>query len=133
MQLDVVTTELREIAHRIIAPGIGEDAKARLVGRFHELYSTKKGLLREERPGCVYFVHAPSAEMVKIGTTASLELRLTGLRMSSPVPLILLGAIPGGAAKEGALHSRWARLRQHGEWFRASPELLREIELEIAA
>lgn len=73
----------------------------------------------------VYFVQAGDA--VKIGMSKDIPKRLRTLRTMSPLPLELLGAVPGGRQEEAELHREWATQRLHGEWFRAAPELLGRI------
>lgn len=65
----------------------------------------------------VYFVQAKSGGPIKIGTTANLERRFVVLQSGSPVTLVVIGAVPGGAMLEAALHRRLANHRLHGEWF----------------
>jgi hypothetical protein len=43
------------------------------------------------------------------------------------VPVELLGSFPGTTFFEGMLHSKFAHLRRHGEWFEDTPELREEI------
>lgn len=73
----------------------------------------------------VYFVQAGDA--VKIGMSKDIPGRLRALRTMSPLPLELLGVIPGGRGEEAELHRAWAGHRLHGEWFKASPDLLGHI------
>lgn len=73
--------------------------------------------------GQVYFLHAPTVGLVKIGRSIDMERRLQEIRLLSPVPLELLGVVNGGARRESAYHRKWSRLRQHGEWFTATEEL----------
>jgi hypothetical protein len=74
--------------------------------------------------GLVYYLLAPSAGMVKIGTTTGLRSRLRSLATGSPEELVLLRVTTGGAAAEARAHARWAHLRRRLEWFAATPELL---------
>lgn len=71
----------------------------------------------------VYFVAAPNG-LIKIGISRCLEMRWRNLCSHSPVPLELLGSIPGSRYTEQILHDHFAADRQHGEWFKASDELL---------
>jgi hypothetical protein len=73
----------------------------------------------------VYFVR--SGDAVKIGMSKDVPRRLRTLRTMSPLSLELLGVVPGGRDEEAQLHREWASLRLHGEWFRASPELIGRI------
>lgn len=70
-----------------------------------------------DTPCCVYFVHSPANNVVKIGTTNNGQKRYQALRALSPVPTRWLGSIPGSYALEGLLHKRFASARLHGEWF----------------
>ena len=58
--------------------------------------------------------------------------RLSLLQTSSPYPLTVLAAIPGGRKDEIELHTRFASLRVRGEWFAAAPELVAFIEGVLA-
>lgn len=62
---------------------------------------------------------------VKIGVTGSVPRRLTALRSGLPSPLHLRCVIPGGSARERALHVQFqaARLRADSEWFQLTPEI----------
>ena len=74
----------------------------------------------------VYFIASTRPECVKIGwTTQPPEVRLAMFQTGSPVPLCLLGTMPGGRYEEGKLHRRFRsfRVRKGGEWFRLVPEL----------
>lgn len=70
----------------------------------------------------VYFVR--SGNLIKIGTSTNVNARLAALRTMSALPLELMAVAEGGYTEEGAVHQRFASLRQHGEWFTAAPELL---------
>jgi Meiotically Up-regulated Gene 113 (MUG113) protein len=73
----------------------------------------------------VYFIQSGNA--VKIGTSKTIAARLRALRTMSPLPIELLGVIPGGREEEAQLHREWSSQRLHGEWFTATPELLGRI------
>ena len=77
----------------------------------------------------IYFLQAEVIGRIKIGYAAAdrLEHRISCLRVASPVPLKLLGAIRGNRAKERRLHLRFADARVCGEWFEPSPVLARYI------
>lgn len=74
----------------------------------------------------LYFI--AGAGLIKIGISTNLASRFRAIRNSSPVPVELLGSCPGTTANEGFLHSKFAHLRRHGEWFEDTPELRAEIE-----
>jgi hypothetical protein len=69
--------------------------------------------------GGVYFLEAPSLELIKIGTSVDVIGRIAGLRLILPVETELLKVIPGGQAEEFTLHRKFAAQRVRGEWFRA--------------
>lgn len=77
----------------------------------------------------VYFI--AGAGLIKIGCTTNLTSRFRTIRNSSPVPIELLGSMPGGTLEEGRTHQRFAHLRRHGEWFEDTPELRAHIERVI--
>ncbi len=74
----------------------------------------------------IYFIQAEGIGHIKIGFTGSddAELRVVDLQTGSPVPLRLLGTIPGTMEDEKNLHRRFSLERVHGEWFRPVPRLL---------
>jgi len=77
----------------------------------------------------VYFIGAKLArgQLVKIGITNNVERRLRQLQAYSPVPLSIFATRVGGETLERELHSKWQRQRAHGEWFRLTDALIREI------
>jgi hypothetical protein len=79
-----------------------------------------------ERDGSsVYF--AGSGGQIKIGWSRKVSARLAQLQTGSPIPIKLLGTMPGGRAVERRLHEQFAHLRLAGEWFADDPELLAYI------
>lgn len=70
----------------------------------------------------VYFIEAANG-LVKVGQSQSVTSRLEGLRTMSPIPLRLLGTVPGGLELEQRLHRELAASRAHGEWFHPTPAL----------
>jgi hypothetical protein len=76
----------------------------------------------------VYFIEAIGLDMIKIGIAADVGLRLSNLQTSSPVPLKLLGTMPGGKEMEGILHGMLAGQRVRGEWFRRCPKIEQYLE-----
>lgn len=126
--IEEVTAKIRDVGERIVASGTEGPAKAALIARFHELREDQKRARRAQSQQVVYFIHAPLAGLIKIGRTTNIGSRLSSLRMSSPVHLFLLRTIEGGVEKEAELHRRWQAIRQHGEWFSATPELIAEID-----
>lgn len=63
----------------------------------------------------VYFVGTTCT--VKIGYATDLCNRFSKLQTTSPIPLRLLGAMPGTMEDERALHERFVEQRTRGEWF----------------
>lgn len=80
--------------------------------------------------GQVYFLLAPTVNVVKIGRSIDIERRLQEIRMISPVELELIGVVPGHFPRETAYHREWAHLRRHGEWFEATTELMITLEAD---
>jgi hypothetical protein len=75
--------------------------------------------------GCIYFVQPTDGGLIKIGQTRnSPQKRLAELQIGCPVPLELLGVLPGTIEHERSLHRRFADLRQHNEWFEPGERLL---------
>ena len=74
-------------------------------------------LLLSERPGFVYFVQFQS--MVKVGFTTNMQARMTAIPHEH-----VLAVVPGMLADEKRCHAAFAHLREHGEWFRAEPDLM---------
>lgn len=73
---------------------------------------------------CVYFIGAASTNLVKIGTTnGNAEGRLRQIKTMSPIPLHVIGSIPGDRKVEKELHERFSKYRHHGEWFVVDGEL----------
>ena len=75
----------------------------------------------------VYFLL--SGQYVKIGMSMNVTGRVTQLQTSSPERIKFIAYIPCGTERdrrglEAELHDMWAELRSHGEWFRATPELI---------
>jgi len=75
----------------------------------------------------VYFIEAPSIKLIKIGRTQDVKKRISELQVGSPVPLRLLGVVPGDSAMEKQIQDKFKHLRKHGEWFRESVQLLEYI------
>lgn len=71
----------------------------------------------------VYFIAAVGTDLVKIGHSANITVRMRSLACSSPVALVLLASMPGGVAEEAKLHEILSEYRSHGEWFRRTKML----------
>lgn len=78
----------------------------------------------------VYFLHAPSVNLLKIGVSGDPERRIGEVQWISPVDVELIGAMDGGHDVEADLHRRFASVRHHGEWFHATPELIEFAQVE---
>lgn len=73
----------------------------------------------------VYAILAWRSRMVKIGVAADPKHRLATIKTMSPEPLELIAVSDGGGrAIEGHLHRNLDTLRDHGEWFHLTPELM---------
>jgi len=78
----------------------------------------------------VYFIRAGARGPIKIGSTSDLGKRLASLQTASPQRLQLVGAIPGGAELERAIHARLSEFRiSGGEWFGPAPEVRRWAQM----
>jgi hypothetical protein len=77
----------------------------------------------EPRPakGLVYFVRL--GNRIKIGYTTNMKARMVAVPHEE-----VLGTVPGTMTDERRCHAAFAHLREHGEWFRAEPDLLKFIE-----
>lgn len=86
---------------------------------------------RIDRPGIlVYFISCPG-NRIKIGYSVKPERRLRSLQTGMPFKLALLGYVPGGPTLEKMLRAHFAKRRVAGEWFKAMPALMREVETLI--
>jgi hypothetical protein len=104
--------------NRRIRPTLGSDSITAVSGNRS---NTVKG-------AGVYFLAAVDLGRVKIGRAKEVRKRVAALRNSSPVPLELLGTIPGGAAVEAYLHAAFAQDRSHGEWFELTEAIENVVE-----
>ncbi len=77
----------------------------------------------------IYFIQAETVNHIKIGYVNGDDAsdRLAELQVGSPVPLRLIGTMPGTMEDEKNLHRRFASSRLSGEWFRSTPELLQLV------
>jgi hypothetical protein len=76
--------------------------------------------------GVIYFAEQVGGRLVKIGWTAGCpKRRVQSLQTGSPKKLRLLGTIPAESQEdEKRLHTQFADLRVHGEWFKRSKAIL---------
>jgi radical SAM superfamily enzyme len=75
----------------------------------------------------IYFIQ--SGAVVKIGFCARDPIRrLEKLQIGNPIKLHLIALMVGGPIEEQQWHSRFAKVRERGEWFRLTPGLLSAIK-----
>lgn len=86
----------------------------------------KRAVSIKEKKGYVYFIETHDSFYVKIGFSASLARRLAMFTTVMP-GLRFIGCIPGTFADEQRFHSLFPSLRDVGEWFRNSPDLINFI------
>jgi hypothetical protein len=78
----------------------------------------------DEHDGYVYFVRCPLNGYIKIGYSwGDPESRFQMIWIHSPVPVERYAVMVGDETLEFKLHSRFDEHRDHGEWFKPSPEL----------
>lgn len=76
----------------------------------------------------VYFItRKDRQDMVKIGYSENLQVRLFAIATSFPEGIELLATVDGGREVEKAFHKAFERCRVEGEWFKRT----REIDLVI--
>lgn len=86
------------------------------------------------RPDRLYFfkpIGQPGP--IKIGCSRLPDNRLAECAAWSPIPLELIGTLPGTLEDEAFLHDCFIETRSHKEWFHFTPELDRAIKVAIAA
>lgn len=98
-----------------------EDREARKYGRYKEPFDRYA-----PRVLVTYFVQREITGLVKIGNTLNMPTRLRALQCGSPDILRVLRTVRGN--RESEFHERFSHLRMHGEWFKASSELLEFIK-----
>jgi|ERR1700676_3211289 len=69
-----------------------------------------------------YFIQGQVTGLIKIGRAIDPCKRLKGLQVGSPDRLVILGTCE--ADIEQATQRQFKENRAHGEWFRATPELM---------
>lgn len=65
----------------------------------------------------VYFIQPAGGGLIKVGYTDDIYKRFRQLQYQSPIPLKVLGVIPGNKMLEIGLHLSFIKERHHGEWF----------------
>jgi T5orf172 domain len=71
----------------------------------------------------VYLIRATESHRVKIGVAEDVDERLQTLQIGSPEILKIEAFVPFSKAPECWLHNKFLSSREHGEWFRSTPEL----------
>ena len=127
----IAARRLRKLAGEVAGRGSGNHA-AELVERINALAADLLLDLGEgsSASGEVYIIEAVGADRVKIGVSQDVGKRFGQLAASFPGPLVLLGKVAGGRAREKSLHRRLANFRIGGEWFHLTPgvrQALREV------
>lgn len=80
----------------------------------------------------VYFVKPRDADgPIKVGHSCHPLTRLQSLNCWSPVPLEIMGQIPGDPVLERRLHAKLEPWRSHGEWFHPAPEVRATVAAAI--
>lgn len=133
---------IKEMEARAKLPGWKKISKSEVIWYFTNekpevaRASVMNAMWREGHPGWrsrakseyVYFIQAEAAGLVKVGYSDRPEERVKAIQGMSPIPLRLLGWMPGTRQDERDLHMRFAHLHSHGEWFRVDDELSALIE-----
>lgn len=61
---------------------------------------------------------------IKIGRANNIASRVRSLQTGHHSRVRLIGVLSRDPMEEHAIHAKWAHLRERGEWFRETPELL---------
>ena len=88
-------------------------------------YKYRKDLFDIRKPaGWVYLIQLGDTDHYKIGMTTNLDSRLKQLQSKCPIPLKIIFRWYGHDYRffELAFHSRFAKKRVKGEWFRLTTE-----------
>jgi len=77
-----------------------------------------------------YFVQQAGNQSgpIKIGKSKQPYIRYRSLCSMSPVPLALLTLVSESCCAESSMHGRHSDNRLHGEWFKPTPRLLKDID-----
>lgn len=113
----------RRVTEGVLAPGRAFGHGHARLWTIEEVMAAKDALRVEDRASVVYFIRSPMTGLIKIGTTRRLQTRLGDLCRAAGHDVELLASMPGSVEEEYALHQRFAKHRERGEWFRASEEL----------
>jgi hypothetical protein len=88
----------------------------------------RAGLDPSARATVIYFLQSEHGGSIKIGRSDDLAKRLVGLQTSRPDKLVVLASAPGTLAQESELHAMFAQVREKGEWFSPTPELMAYVK-----
>lgn len=83
---------------------------------------------RTRRMGFVYMLQSNIGGNVKIGFSTDPVSRIRAIQAVNPFQLVVPFSMPGTELMEAAFHTRFAALRQHGEFFEPGPELAKYID-----
>lgn len=77
----------------------------------------------------VYFIGGElrRGRLIKIGRARNVDARLRQLQTGSPVKLHIFAAVEGDRIDEARFHVRFAKHREHGEWFKLTDSMVRII------
>lgn len=111
-----------------IAKRLGSIEADNILDGFTEKLARASAISKKTKKSVVYFLFERKHKAVKIGTTETLEKRIKSIERCCPIKLILLRTIPGDYRKEAEWHKFFAKNRLNGEWFEATPLLLKSIK-----
>lgn len=119
----------------IVIPNFIEAQEASMSGNARQRESrlrrrdlVRKGIDPSLRETVIYFIQSEHGGPIKIGHAEDLAKRLVQIQTSRPDALCVLASVPGTVEQERFLHSRFAHLREKGEWFTATKELTEAVE-----
>lgn len=81
----------------------------------------------------IYFVQSEVGGPIKIGRTDDMAQRMSNLSVGRPDKLKALAAVPWTLLDERQVHQKFSHLREKGEWFSATEELLAFVANVAAA
>jgi hypothetical protein len=93
---------------------------------FADIIAEREGRLKKPSEMTVYFIRC--GEMVKIGVSDNPKARLRNIQTCNPAPAEIVKTELGGPGREQALHRRFWRQHERGEWFRYEGALRRYVE-----
>lgn len=87
-----------------------------------------------KRPTYIYFIKPVGMDgPIKIGCSRCAKGRLVEIARWAPMPLEIVGMVPGSFKDERTLHRAFAHLQEHMEWFAEGADLVAAIALIIEA